>query len=81
MDRAIFNAGLSVETVSAYLLCCSLADLGNTITFADLAEIWTGDTPSLEKSLAELENKQIIESRKTDLNVSYSLKDPKQWRI
>jgi len=39
MSQKIFNIGLSVETVSVYLLCCSLADADTVISTKSLLEI------------------------------------------
>jgi hypothetical protein len=60
MDRKIFDSNLSIEAVSAYLLCCALADTGLRISTAALLERWNSSPASLHHSLAELQQRQII---------------------
>jgi len=49
-----------VETISAYLLCCGLADAGSTISAKNLAEIWNGTPAALAEALETLEKHNII---------------------
>ncbi|MGD8449339.1 MAG: hypothetical protein PVF36_08915, partial [Desulfobacterales bacterium] len=51
MNQKIFKMGLSVETVSVYLMCCSLADTDTTISTKKLSEIWNGTRASLIEGL------------------------------
>jgi len=60
MSQKIFNLGLSMETVSVYLLCCGLADNDQPITTAKLNEIWNGSPEELQKGLKELEDSNIL---------------------
>lgn len=60
MDQAIFNMNLSVETISVYLLCCSLADSGTPITTRNLMEIWNSTEEVLIACLVDLEKKNIL---------------------
>jgi hypothetical protein len=60
MNQMIFKIGLPVETVSVYLLCCSLADAGKQITTGNLIEIWNGTKAALHESLGNLEARSII---------------------
>lgn len=60
MNQKIFDLGLSVETVSVYLLCCGLADADQPITTAKLTEIWNGSPENLQAGLTELEKNNII---------------------
>ncbi|MFZ0612612.1 MAG: hypothetical protein WAM73_10270 [Desulfobacterales bacterium] len=60
MDQAIFNIGLSMETISVYLLACGLADAGKPVTTKNLGEIWNGTADSLDQGLRELEQRNII---------------------
>jgi hypothetical protein len=60
MNQMIFKMGLPVETVSVYLLCCSLADAGKRITNGNLLEIWNGTKEALNESLSNLEARNIV---------------------
>ena len=60
MDQKIFNVGLSMETVSLYLLCCGLADAGSTISKKNILEIWNSDEEELRDCLSTLEEKNIL---------------------
>ncbi len=60
MDQSIFNLGLSVETISVYLLACGLADAGKSVTTRNLTEFWNGTADSLEHGLRELEKRNIV---------------------
>ena len=82
MDQKIFNIGLSMETVSLYLLCCGLADAGSTITKKNILGIWNGSKEELLKSLKNLEEKNILlrilsDGKEHDI---YKLIDVEQWR-
>ena len=60
MNQEIFRLGLSVETVSTYLLCCALADGGRPVTHQDLLTVWTGTPEALSTALAELTRHAIV---------------------
>lgn len=60
MDQKIFTMGLSVETVSLYLLFCGLTDEGSKITPHTVLGIWNGSRESLEAGINELEKRNII---------------------
>lgn len=60
MDRRIFTLGLTVETTSAYLLCCALADMGKAITTRHLLEVWNGSPQQLDQSLLELVARGVL---------------------
>jgi hypothetical protein len=83
MSQKIFNIGLPVETVSAYLLCCGIKDLGETITTKCLLEIWNSSKEKLETALQDLEKRQIIRKiiSDRDENSVYKLNDEKKWKI
>jgi len=78
MNQQIFKMGFSVETVSAYLLCCGIADNGETVSTKKLFERWNGTKESLMKSLEELEERNIIRkiiSSDQDNNAIYQIAD------
>jgi len=82
MDQKIFNIGLSVETVSLYLLCCGLADAGSTISKKNILEIWNSGEEELKECLHTLEEKKILlrilsDGKEHDV---YKLTDVKQWK-
>jgi hypothetical protein len=82
MNQNIFNIGLSVETISVYLLCCGLEDAGKPITTKNLSEIWNGTEDALQEGLGILEEKNIISkfiSDRQDQN-AYKLTDARRWK-
>lgn len=82
MNQKIFKLNLSVETISAYLLCCSIVDLGQTITTKHLLEIWNGSEEDLAKALSELEDRNIIQKIISDREEKsiYKLNIEKDWK-
>ncbi len=83
MDQKIFKVGLSLEAVSVYMLCCSLADSDTTISTKNLLEIWTSTTEALTEGLKDLEKRNIvlrvISDRKE--NNIYKLTDANKWEL
>ncbi len=79
VNQRIFQMGLSVETVSAYLLICGLADGGQPLTFETLLDKWNGIPADLQTSLETLQNKNIVRIRQEPEPV-YELTDPHEWR-
>ena len=83
MNQKIFNLGLSVETVSVYLICCSLADVDTTISTNTIFEMWNSTRASLLEALKDLEKRNILRriiSDGTGNNV-YKLSDVKNWKL
>ena len=83
MNQKIFKLGLSVETVSVYLMCCSLADTDTTISTKKLSEMWNSTRASLLEGLKDLETRNIllrIISDRAGNNV-YKLSDVKNWKL
>jgi DNA-binding transcriptional regulator GbsR (MarR family) len=82
MDQDIFNLGLSVETISVYLLACGLADVGKPVTTKNLTEIWNGTADSLDQSLRELEERNIIARVLSDGKdrTAYKVKEAHRWK-
>ena len=60
IDQKIFNIGLSMETISLYLLCCGLADAGSTISKKNILEIWNSGEEELRDCLHTLEEINIL---------------------
>ncbi len=60
IEREIFNAGLSVETISLYLLCCGLLDAGASPTLDLLRSRWNASEQKFQESLDELLAKKIL---------------------
>jgi hypothetical protein len=82
MDQKIFNIGLTMETVSLYLLCCGLADAGSTISKKNILEIWNSSEEELRDCFRTLEEKKILlrilsDGKEHDV---YKLIDVKHWR-
>ena len=83
MNQKIFKMGLSVETVSVYLMCCSLADSDVTISTKKLFEMWNSTRASLLIGLKDLETRNILRRIISDHtgNTVYKLSDVKDWQI
>ena len=83
INQEIFQMGLSVETVSVYLLCCGLAEAGSAISRKTLTGIWNGTPLQLSDGLKILEERGILDrmiSGSGD-NAVYRLSDPKNWNV
>ena len=83
MNQKIFKLGLSVETVSVYLMCCSLADTDTTISTKKLSEMWNSTRASLLEGLKDIETRNILRriiSDRAGTNV-YKLLDVKNWKL
>ena len=83
MNQKIFKLELPVETVSVYLMCCSLADTDTTISTKKLSEMWNSTRASLLEGLKDLEARNIllrIISDRAGNNV-YKLSDVKNWKL
>ena len=63
MDRNIFNFKLSVEATSAYILITSLLGENAGPSIEAIRDKWTTTEEALEKALAELENRSILQKR------------------
>lgn len=83
MNQKIFKLGLSVETVSVYLICCSLADTDTTISTKKLSEMWNSTRASLLEGLEDLETRNILHRIISDRagNNVYKLSDVKNWKL
>jgi hypothetical protein len=83
MNQEIFNLGLSVETVSAYLICCNLSDNNTVISTKNLSSMWNGTETLLIKSLEDLEERNILRKIISDReeNNIYQLSDIKDWKL
>ena len=83
MNQKIFKLGLSVETVSVYLMCCSLADTDTTISTKKLSEMWNSTQTSLLEGLKNLETRNILRRIISDRagNTVYKLSDVKNWQM
>ncbi len=78
MEQKIFNLGLSVETVSVYLLCCAIADLGLPVTMEALESRWNAKPEDLQEGLTTLEKMAIVV--RSDPQV-YLLNNVSAWKI
>lgn len=83
MNQKIFDLGFPVETVSAYLLCCSLADADTVISTKNLSEMWNSTRESLLEGLKDLETRDILRMIISDRegNNVYKLSDAKNWKL
>jgi uncharacterized membrane protein len=83
MNQAIFRIGLSVETISVYILCCGFKDDGVAISDKNLLGVWNGTKEALFESIKKLEKRNIllkIISGGEDKNI-YKLTDNKSWKL
>ena len=83
MSQKIFKLGLSVETVSVYLMCCSLEDTDATISTKKLSEMWNSTRASLLGGLKDLETRNILRriiSNRSG-NTVYKLSDVNDWQM
>ena len=83
MDQKIFNMGLSVESISLYLLFCGLTDEGNKITTKAVLDIWNGGQEALTNSLHDLEKRNIIRKIISDDagNDVFRLVSSEKWNL
>jgi hypothetical protein len=81
MNQAIFKMGLSTETISAYLLCCGLADEGKAISTKNLDTVWNSTKEALVRSLTDLEKRKILQKVVSDMKDTtvYRLTDIHTW--
>jgi hypothetical protein len=83
MNQEIFNLGLSVETVSVYLICCNLSDNNTVISTKNLSSMWNGTEALLIEGLKDLEERSILRKIISDgeeKNI-YQLSDVKDWKL
>jgi len=83
MNQEIFNLGLSVETVSVYLICCNLSDNNAVISTKNLSSMWNGTEALLIEGLKHLEERNILRkiiSDREEKNI-YQLSDAKDWKL
>jgi len=83
MNQKIFNLGLSVETVSVYLICCNLSDNNTVISTKNLSSMWNGTEALLIEGLKDLEERNILRkiiSDREEKNI-YQLSDVKDWKL
>ena len=83
MNQMIFKLDLSVETISVYLLCCSLEDMGEVISTKNLSNVWNSTNDLLNKGLDNLEKKNIVSKIISDRteNSVYKLQETSKWKI
>jgi hypothetical protein len=86
--QKIFEIGLSVETVSLYLLCRGLHDAGKTISTKNLMEVWNGSKEEFVSGLKILCDKKIVQKIISDVKneekeeqAVYRLTDVHQWKV
>jgi len=82
MNQMIFDMGLSVETISVYLLCCGLADSDSVISTKNLLGVWNSTPAALFDGLKDLEKKNILLRiiSDSDDNSVYKLTAVEKWK-
>ena len=83
VNQRIFNLGLSVETISLYLLCCGMTGSGMPISQESLLEKWNSSEEALARSLGELESMNIIASESQEMigSTVWVLTGEDVWKI
>ena len=83
MDQAIFNFGLSTKTISVYLMCCGLADMGSPVTVKTMLPIWSSAEEELRQGLAELEARHIVIKGSGEIPdlALYHINPSSKWRL
>jgi hypothetical protein len=83
IDRAIFDSGLSVESISLYLLCCGLIDAGIGSSLETIRARWTASEEALQQSLDELVEKRILlpPSAESEPEAEFRPADRCEWRL
>ena len=79
MDQKIFDLGLSVETVSVYLMCTGLADQEQVLSMDILKSLWNGSHDELVHGLEILEKKGVITASGGD-SPCYTLTGSEMWK-
>jgi hypothetical protein len=82
MNQKIFDVGLSVETISVYLICCNLSDNDMAISTKNLSSMWNGAEALLLEGLEDLEEQNILRNILSDgegTNI-YKFLDVKRWK-
>lgn len=54
MSQEIFSLGLDTETISLYLLCCGLVDIGDALTDRTIQGVWNGSNEAMRTALDNL---------------------------
>ncbi|MBA3028355.1 MAG: hypothetical protein FP816_06000 [Desulfobacteraceae bacterium] len=82
-NQKIFDLGLSVETVSLYLLCCGLTDEGRRVSFKEIQSLWNSSEEALQSSLADLEKRNILRKILSDQDGHgiYGVMGPDKWGL
>jgi glyceraldehyde-3-phosphate dehydrogenase/erythrose-4-phosphate dehydrogenase len=82
MNQKIFTLGLSVETISVYLVCCNLEDNDTTISTKNISSMWNGEAASMLQGLKDLEERNILRKIISDNeeNVVYQLSHVEKWK-
>ena len=81
MEQKIFELGLSVETISLYLICCAITDAEASITLRDIRKKWNGSEDDLVAGVETLERKGILKRIASDgeTNAGFKLNDVEDW--
>ena len=54
MSQEIFTLGFDTETISLYLLCCGIVDIGDILTDRALEGVWNGSGKAMRNALDKL---------------------------
>lgn len=82
MSQKIFDLELPMVTVSLYLLCCGLADVGISLTTGQICDRWNGTQTELDDSLHTLVQRGILRPILSDKasRTGYRIMPPDHWK-
>ena len=78
MHQEIFNLGLDVGAISAYLCCCGIAADGE-VSRSRLLHVWNQGEEALNAAMEILEARNIITTFKQEGELFYQVHPPRFW--
>jgi len=81
MNRRIFSMGLSIEAISAYIICCNLVDNGKTLSKANITHFWNSTLQDLVNGLEELIRRNVLRRVISDMEGReiYAIEKVQDW--
>lgn len=82
MSQEIFALGFDTETISLYLLCCGLVDIGDNLTDRTLQGVWNGSEEAMKTALDKLLRHGILRQAVSDgeNQTVYRLMPQDRWK-
>ena len=80
MDQRIFALNLSVEATSAYILICTLAESGASVTIESAGSFWNDTPEALTAALEELNSRRVIHEKLDSNQIrQFFINPPNLW--